>query len=81
MIIRHELPSDTDQIRVLFSTVMSADFYDRLHADQAWRPEMSLVAIRENGEVTGHVGAPRAQVGSSPVLALVPPCVDPSRRG
>jgi putative acetyltransferase len=81
MIIRRELSADTKAVRALFSTVYSEAFFERLHADQDWLPAMSLVAIADNGEVTGHVGATRGQLGSSPALALVPPSVNPSQRG
>ena len=80
MIVRREHPDDADAVRALFSTVSSAAFFDRLHADQAWLPALSFVALRDAG-VVGHVAATRGQVGSIPALALAPPSVDPGQRG
>lgn len=34
---------------------------------------MSLVALREDDEVIGHVGASRGTVDDAPVVTLVPP--------
>jgi len=81
MIVRRELAGDAEPVRALFSIVTSDVFFDKLHADQAWLPELSFVALQDDGNVVGHVGATRGEVEATPTLALVPPSVDPSQRG
>jgi GNAT superfamily N-acetyltransferase len=81
MIVRRELPADADTVRALFSNVSSATFFDKLHADEAWLPALSFIALRGDSDVVGHVAATRGQVGSAPALAQVPPSVDPTKRG
>ncbi|MGH3452331.1 MAG: hypothetical protein ACRDQW_16840 [Haloechinothrix sp.] len=51
MLIRRELPADTETLRSLFATVYSDTFYDKLHADPAWLPLMSFIALDDDGEV------------------------------
>ena len=80
-IVRRELPADAEAVRALFSTVTSDAFFDKLHADEAWLPALSFVAVQKDNTVVGHVGATRGEVESTPALALVPPSVDPSQRG
>lgn len=81
MIIRREQPSDTGTVRDLFATIYTEDFFERIQADEARIPEMSFVALGDDGDVIGHVGASRGTVNHAPVLALVPPSVDPDHRG
>jgi len=81
MIVRREAPSDHDAVRALFAAVMSAELIDRLRASDTWVPALSFVALGNDGEVVGHVGAARGQVGSAPALALVPPSIGPNDRG
>lgn len=70
MIVRRELPADAEAVRALFSNVSSASFFERLHADEAWLPALSFVALGEDGDVCrargGHTGPDgiRAGVGS-----------------
>ena len=54
---------------------------DRLRADPAWLPRLSLVAVVD-GEVAGHVVATRAKIEPSglPVLGLEPLGVLPRRQ-
>jgi len=73
MILRRELPADAEAVRALFSTVSSATFFDKLHANEAWLPALSFVALRGDGDVVGHIAATREQVGSAPALRLSPP--------
>ena len=80
MIVRRELLSDHDPVRSLFAAVTSPELIDRLRASDAWRPELSFLALGEGGRITGYVAGMRAQVGSAPALALVPPSVDPDQR-
>ncbi len=80
MIIRRELPSDTEAIQALFSNVSSEVFFDKLHTDSSWLPALSFVVIDRDDDVVGHVAATRGQVGSAHALALVPPSVDPEER-
>lgn len=81
MIIRRESPSDAETLRDLFATVYSEDFFERIQADQARIPGMSFVALGDDQKVIGHAAASRGTVENTPVLALVPPSVDPSQRG
>lgn len=81
MILRRERTSDAGTLRDLFATVYSEDFFDRIQADEARIPEISFVALGDDQEVIGHVGASRGTVDDAPVLALVPPSVDPDQRG
>lgn len=81
MIIRRESPGDAETLRDLFATVYAEDFFERIQADEARIPGMSFVALGDDQEVIGHVAASRATVEGSPVLALVPPSVDPDQRG
>lgn len=81
MILRRQQPADAGTLRDLFATVYSEDFFDRIQADEARIPEISFVALGDDQEVIGHVGASRGTVDDAPVLALVPPSVDPDQRG
>jgi putative acetyltransferase len=53
---------------------------DALRASEAWIPELSLVAERDD-EVVGHVVCTRAHVGGRPVVALGPIGVLPEQQG
>jgi putative acetyltransferase len=53
---------------------------DELRGSQAWRPELSLVAVAEDGEVVGHVLGTRAHVAELPVIAIGPVSVRPGRQ-
>jgi len=81
MIVRREIPADHGAVRALFATVYSPELIDGLRASETWLPALSFVALGSDGEVIGHVGAARGQVGSAPALALVPPSIGPDDRG
>lgn len=81
MILRRQQPADAGTLRDLFATVYSEGFFDSVQADEARIPGMSFVALGDDREVIGHVGAIRGTVDDAPVLALVPPSVDPDHRG
>lgn len=81
MIVRRELPSDGEAVRALFATVSADTFFDKLHADEAWLPALSFVALDGDSEVGDHIAATRGRVGSTAALALVPPSVYPDQRG
>ena len=81
MIVRREIPSDHDPVRALVASVYSPELIDGLHANESWLPALSFVALGTNGEVLGHIGAARGQVGSAPALALVPPSIGLDDRG
>jgi putative acetyltransferase len=53
---------------------------DELRGSQAWRPELSLVAEAEDGEVVGHVLGTQAHVAELAVIAIGPVSVRPGRQ-
>lgn len=54
---------------------------DRLRADPAWLPRLSLVAVEPPAErVVGHVVCTRGTVDGCPALGLGPLAVRPGRR-
>jgi putative acetyltransferase len=92
MLIRRELPGDVEAIRAVIAaafdpqgaaTPVEVGLVDELRASDAWLPALSLVAIRPDGELVGHVVCTRARIGEEPVLGLGPLAVHPSqqRRG
>ena len=52
MIVRRELPSDQEAVRVAFATVSSPELPDRLRASDAWLPAMSFVALGDEERPT-----------------------------
>jgi putative acetyltransferase len=92
VLIRREAPGDAGVIRSVTAAAFSrpgeavpaeALLVDALRADPAWIPPLSLVALRPDGDVIGHVVCTRGTVGPAPVLALGPLSVRPDwqRRG
>jgi putative acetyltransferase len=90
--IRLEQPVDIDQIhelhRAAFRGPLEAELVDAVRSSAAFVPELSLVAVTDEGSVLGHVlislidlhpdeeGQPRV-----PVLALAPIAVLPQHAG
>ncbi|MGW2209344.1 GNAT family N-acetyltransferase [Streptomyces sp. NPDC001781] len=92
MLIRREEPADEHAVRAVTAAAFAepetpdpveAGLLDRLRTCGAWLPELSMVAIGDQGEITGHVVCTRGHVGTHPVLALGPLSVHPEhqRRG
>lgn len=81
MIVRREIPGDHDAVRGMFAAVYSPKLIDGLKANDAWLPHLSFVALGDDDDIVGHVGATRGRVGSAPALALVPPSIGPDDRG
>ncbi|MFI9393058.1 GNAT family N-acetyltransferase [Streptomyces bauhiniae] len=92
MLIRREAPADEPSVRAVTAAAFAkpetpvpveVGLLDRLRTCAAWLPELSLVAIGEQGEIVGHVVCTRGHVGTHPVLALGPLSVHPThqRRG
>lgn len=89
MLVRRELPWDTDAIREVTLAAFTrpgrsgsaeAALVDDLRAHPAWIPELSLVAVDPAGNLIGHVLCTRGTVGTAPVLALGPLSARPDRQ-
>src|SRR5687768_1189389 len=72
MLIRRELPGDVEAIRAVIAaafdpqgaaTPVEVGLVDELRASDAWLPALSLVAIRPDGKLVGHVVCTRARIG------------------
>lgn len=94
MLVRREQPGDVPSVRRVVAAAFSrpgnstdlpveVTLLDRLRADEAWLPRLSLVAESPGGEVIGHVVCTRGTVDGIPVLGLGPLAVRPEwqRRG
>lgn len=90
--IRPEAPGDEPAIRAVTDAAFAPSteegrIVDALRADpDAWQPELSLVAVDDDGAVVGHVvisrGTLHGEDGTTrPVLGLGPLSVDPARHG
>lgn len=85
--IRPEQPIDIDQIndlhRAAFRGPAEAELVDAVRASPGFIPDLSLVAVTEDGSVLGHVMislvafAPADRDGPAEVLALAPVAVLP----
>lgn len=71
MLIRREAPGDAGAIRSVTAAAFArpgedvpaeAPLVDRLRADPAWIPELSLVALGPDGDVIGHLLCTRGTV-------------------
>ena len=86
--IRPELPIDIDQIHELhrsaFRGAAEAELVDVVRASAGFVPELSLVAVADDGSVLGHImvsrvefdadaGGPRSEVLALAPLAVLPP--------
>lgn len=64
-----------------FPTSLEADLVEALRADdEAWLPELSLVAEADDGVVAGFSLLTRCHVGATPALALGPCAVRPEHQ-
>lgn len=90
VLIRRETPSDHrsvhEAVAAAFATPetpepVEAALVERLRSDEAWLPELSLVAVCGTGEVVGHVLCTRGSIDGSPALALAPLAVHPAHQG
>jgi putative acetyltransferase len=89
--IRSEQPIDIDQIhelhRAAFLGPAEAELVDAVRASPGFVPELSLVAVTEDGSVLGHVlisqvgFVPDEEDGPHEVLALAPVAVLPAYQG
>jgi putative acetyltransferase len=93
MLVRRELAGDEASIRAVTAAAFArpgedipveAPLVDWLRASPAWIPELSLVAVDQDGgpdgSVAGHVVCSRGTVGAVAVLALGPLSVRPDRQ-
>lgn len=90
MRIRTEQPKDYKAVEQLvksaFETVEMSDqtehlLVQRLRQSNAYVPELSLVALSEDGEIIGHVLLSKITIGAhTPSLALAPLSVDPDHQ-
>ena len=90
--IRLEQPIDIDQIhelhRAAFAGPAEAELVDAIRSSASFVPELSLVAVTDDGSVLGHVLLSRIELvpdepGAErmPVLALAPIAVLPQHQG
>ena len=94
VLVRRETSSDTAAARRVVAEAFARDprtgspvsgepvevrLLDQLRASDAWVPALSWVAV-DDGAVIGHAVCTRAQVGSTPVVALGPIGVRPQRQ-
>lgn len=90
--IRSEQPIDLDQIhdlhRAAFAGPAEAELVDTIRAGANFIPELSLVAVTDDGSVLGHVLVSRIELqpiaGDAeriPILALAPIAVLPPHHG
>ena len=90
--IRLEQPIDLDQIhelhRVAFAGPGEAELVDAIRASPSFVPELSLVAVTEDGSVLGHVLLSQIELqpdedeaARETVLALAPVAVLPPHQG
>jgi putative acetyltransferase len=88
--IRPEVPIDLDQIhelhRAAFDGPLEAELVDAIRASPGFIPELSLVAVTEDGSVLGHVLISRVEFAADEpgapieVLALAPLAVLPAHQ-
>jgi putative acetyltransferase len=90
--IRAEQPIDLDQIhdvhRAAFARAQEAELVDAVRSSAAFVPELSLVAVTDDGSVLGHVLLSRIELKPAEeegprtdVLALAPIAVLPQHQG
>ncbi|WP_436702243.1 GNAT family N-acetyltransferase [Nocardioides sp. BYT-33-1] len=64
-----------------FPTSLEADLVDALRADpEAWLPDLSVLAVADDGSVVGYSLLTRCHVGGVPALALGPCAVRPEHQ-
>lgn len=85
MIIRRETPEDHSTVHAIHVEAFGRDLESRiltaLRKDEAWLPELSLVAV-EGDRVVGHVVCTTGSVDGRPgAVGLGPIAVDPAYQG
>lgn len=89
MLIRRETPADIPSVHAVVTAAFAAPgapepaeaaLVGRLRAGGDRLPELSLVAVGEQGQVVGHVLCTRGYAGEAPVLGLAPLAVDPGHQ-
>lgn len=90
MLVRREQPHDVNAICSLTTAAFrrtsdaaeppETELVTRLRADEAWLPQLSLVAVADN-VVIGHVACTRGFVDTTPALGLGPISVRPDHQG
>ncbi|NJQ05760.1 GNAT family N-acetyltransferase [Streptomyces lonarensis] len=92
MLIRREIPSDIPSVQHVTTAAFTSPenpepvettLLARLRDDRGWIPELSLVAVTDGGQVSGHVVCTRGTVDGAPAVGLGPLSVHPAhqRRG
>lgn len=76
-----DLTSIREVLLAAFPTSLEADLVEALRADpEAWLPDLSIVAVADDGAVTGYSLLTRCHVGGAPALALGPCAVRPEHQ-
>lgn len=76
-----EQASIREVLLAAFPTSLEADLVEALRADpEAWLPDLSVVAVAEDGTVAGYSLLTRCHVGGVPALALGPCAVRPEHQ-
>lgn len=83
--VRSEEPGDAAAVRVVHERAFApsteeAEIVDALRAAGDLVPELTLVALDEQGRLVGHVAHSRAHVGEAEVLVLAPVAVLPEHQ-
>lgn len=89
VLIRRETPADVPAVSIVTAAAFAKPetpvpvevaLLDELRPCGAWLPELSLVAVSDEGEVVGHVVCTRGHVGTAPAVGLGPLSVHPDHQ-
>lgn len=76
-----DVASIRDVLLAAFPTSLEADLVEALRTDpDAWLPDLSIVAVADDGTVGGYSLLTRCHVGGAPALALGPCAVLPAHQ-
>lgn len=76
-----DLASIREVLLAAFLTSLEADLVEALRTDpEAWLPDLSIVAVADDGAVAGYSLLTRCHVGGAPALALGPCAVRPDHQ-